>query len=178
MMKTLAFLLALPLAAAAQATKEDIKKLVGAGVSEDVVVTFIRAHGQPRMSADDLVELKQAGAGEKILTALAGSPVPAPVPASRIEVVEKVVERPVYVPSPTYVYSTPSVSSSWCGSHYGYDACGFSYARPVISYTSSWYPRSYYSSWYGSRNYYGGYGGYRSYSSCRPRVGISVGWRW
>ena len=166
-----AFLAALPLAAAAQVTKEDIKKLVAAGVSEDVVLTYIRANGPaPRMSADDIIELKQAGAGEKVLASLAGAP------AVRPQVVERVVEKPVYIPQSTYVYSTPPASSYWCSSHYGYDSCSH-YVRPIVTYSaypsyySSCYPRSYYygASWYGSSHYY---------SSHRPRVGISVGWRW
>jgi len=177
MKKTLtafAFLAALPLAAAAQVSKDDIKKLVSAGVSDDVVLTYVRANGPaPRMSADDLIELKQAGAGEKVLGALAsGSSAPAPAP--RTEVVERVVEKPVYVPQTTYVYSTPSVSSYWCSSHYGYDSC-HTYVRPVVSY--SYYPRYYYSG-----SYYGSYCGpsyYRSHHySSRPRFGLSVGWRW
>ena len=175
---TLAFLAVLPLAAAAQVSKEDIKKLVAAGVSEDVVLTYVRANGPaPRMSADDLIELKQAGAGDRVLSALAGgspSPAPVPVPAVRTEVVERVVERPVYVPQTAYVYSNPGVSTYWCSSHYSYDGCSH-YVRPIVTYASyssysSCYPRSYYSPSYFGSSYY--------HCSSRPRVGISVGWRW
>jgi hypothetical protein len=173
MIATFGFLAALPLAAAAQVTKEDIKKLVAAGVSEDVVLTYVRANGPaPKLSADDIVELKQAGAGEKVLAALAAGTTSAPAPAPRTEVVERVVEKPVYVPQTTYVYSTPSSSSYWCSSHYSYDGC-HTYVRPIVTY-------GYYSSWY-PRHYYGGYyGGYYRSSHCYPRsrVGISVGWRW
>lgn len=163
-----AFLAALPLAAAAQVTKEDIKKLVAAGVSDDVVLTYVRANGPaPRMTADDLIELKQAGAGEKTLASLASGGSNPSTPAPRVEVVEK----PVYVPQTTYVYSTPSVSSYWCSSHYSYDGCSSYYARPVV-YGSYYYPRYSYYSGYCGPSYYG-----RHYYS-RPRVGISVGWRW
>lgn len=190
LLATLAFLAAVPLAAVAQVTKEDIKKLVAAGVSDDVVLTYVRANGPaPKMSADDIVELKQAGAGEKVLAALASgtntpsTPAPEPVPA-------QVVERPVYVPQTTYVYSQPGVSSYWCSSHYCYDSCS-TYVRPIVTYSTPYYysypywsrpyygyaPR-YYSSWY--RPSFGvgvGYGwGYRSCG--RSRVGISVGWGW
>lgn len=161
-MKFAAFALfaALPLAAAAQVSKEDIKKLAAAGVSEDVILTYVRANGgAPRMSADDIVELKKAGVGDRVLAALAGS-TSAPAPA----VVERVVEKPVYVPQTTYVYSsTPS--------YYTYDSYPSYYYRPYVY--ASWYPRSYYSGWCGPS--------YRSsyyYSSCRPRVGVSIGWRW
>jgi hypothetical protein len=160
-MKIAAFALfaALPLAAAAQVSKEDIKKLAAAGVSEDVILTYVRTNGgAPRMSADDIIELKQAGVGDRVLGALAGmTTVPAP------SVVERVVEKPVYVPQTTYVTS----------SYDYYEPYAYAY-RPVY-YTSSWYPRYYYSGWCGPS--------YRSsfhYSSshCRPRVGISLGWRW
>ncbi len=155
-MKFAAFALfaALPLTAAAQASKEDIKKLAAAGVSEDVILTYVRANGgAPRMSADDIVDLKKAGVGDRVLNALAGS-TSAPAPA--------VVEKPVYVPQPTYVYSSTPVY---------YDSYPSYYYRPYVY--SSWYPRYYYSGWCGPS--------YRSsfyYSSCRPRVGVSIGWRW
>lgn len=158
----------LPLAADAQVSKADIKKLAAAGVSEDVILTYIRANGgAPRMSADDLVDLKQAGVGDRVLASLAGattSPAaPAPAP------IERVVERPVYVPQTTYVY--PAASSYWCGSHYAYDHCKPYYYRPYVAY-AGWYPR-YYNSWgVGYTRYWGGH--------CRPRTGVSVGigWGW
>ncbi|HEX7899644.1 MAG TPA: hypothetical protein VF950_17880 [Planctomycetota bacterium] len=178
----LAFLAALPLAAAAQVSKEDIKKLVAAGVSEDVVLTYVRANGPaPRMSADDLIELKQAGAGEKVLAALASGTTSAPAPRPQV------VEQPAYAPQTTYVYSTPPASSYWCSSHYSYDGCS-TYVRPVVSY-------GYYPSYYGGYGYYGGgycgpsyyrrpyysgyYGGYYG-GRCGSgaRVGVSIGWRW
>lgn len=163
---------------AAQVTKEDIKKLVAAGVSEDVVLTYVRANGPaPKLSADDLVELKQAGAGEKVLAALAAGTTNAPAPRT------EVVEKPVYVPQTTYVYSQPAASSYWCSSHYGYDSCS-TYVRPVYTY-AGYYPR-YYGGYYGSGYYRGGYVGYgwgRGYyggGHCYPRarVGVSVGFRW
>jgi hypothetical protein len=175
---------ALPLAAAAQVSKDDIKKLAVAGVSDDVILTFVRANGgAPRMSADDLVELKKAGAGDRVLASLAGtstSDAAAEAPS------ERVVERPVYVTRPTYVYSTPYAGSGWCGSHYAYDSCGsYYYYRPTYLYAST-YPRYWGSGWYGHGGYYGGgWGvglGYSRYwgGHCGSRYGVSVGlgWRW
>ena len=171
---TFAFLAALPLAAAAQATKDDIKKLAAAGVSDDVILTYVRANGPlPKLSADDIIELKQAGAGEKVLNALAGqttalAPAAAPAPA-RTEVVERVVERP------TYVYTTPSVSSYWCSSHYCYDTC-HTYVRPIVTYSSYYYHRPYYYSHYYYRPSVSvGYGWGRR---CGSRWGVGIGWGW
>lgn len=95
----------IPAAAAADVSKEDIKKLAAAGISDEVILTYLRTHGPvPTFTADDLVELKQAGVSERVLAELAGrpaaAPAPPPAPAPRTEV----VERTVYVPSsPTYV---------------------------------------------------------------------------
>lgn len=165
-----ATLAALPLAAAADVSKEDIRKLVAAGVGDEVIVSFIRANSPVhKLSADDVVELKQAGASERVLGALMGS-APA-APARRVETVERVVEQPVYVPQTTYVYSTPYYYGSYYPSSYYYGSC----------YPSYYYPRYSYSSYCGP-TYYRGYSGYAGYGygyrSCGPRVGISVGYRW
>lgn len=170
---SLVFLAAAPLAAVAQATKDDIKKLATAGVSEDVIVAYVRSNGVPKLTADELIELKNAGVGEKVLTALASPSAPAAQPsqpATRTEV----IEQPVY--RTQYVY-TPSVSSYWCSSHYAYDACRPSYYYPSYYYPTYTYARPYYSSYYsgycGPRSYgsYGYWGGY-------PRVSVGFGFGW
>ena len=155
---------ALPLAAAAQASKDEVKKLAAAGVSEDVILTFVRARGgAPRMSADDLVDLKNAGVGDRVLAYMAGSTnAPAPAP-------ERAVERTVYVQQPTYVYaSTPYYGY---GYDYGYDSYPAYYYRPYFY--RPYYYRPYYSGWYGSPYYASG---------CGPRLGFSlgvgIGWGW
>jgi hypothetical protein len=169
----MAVLAAAPLAAAADVTKEDVKKLVAAGISEDVILSYIRNNGPVvKLSADDVVELKQAGASERVLAAMMGT-APA-APAARPDVVERVVEKPVYVPQTTYVYSTPSYvyptySSVWCYRHSCYDSCG-GYYRPYYYSSSYCYPRySYYYPSVGFSNYRSGYHrgwGYR----------VGVGW--
>ena len=63
-----------PACAFADVTKEEIRRLVAAGVSEDVILTYIRRHGPVcRLTADDLVDLKAAGACDRVLAALVSS---------------------------------------------------------------------------------------------------------
>ena len=148
----IAILAAAPLAASADVSKEDIKKLAGAGVGEEVILTFIRSNGPvARLTADDLIELKQAGASERVLTALAGGSAPAARPQVVERQVERVVERPVYAPATTYVYESPSYYTGYypywpnyyysnCYPRYSYSTysprCGASY------YSSRCYPSS------------------------------------
>src|SRR6188508_1879234 len=84
-MKTLAmaltFLAALPLAA--QVSKEDIKKLAAAGISDDVILSYVKANGPvAKLSAEDVIELKQAGTSEKVLSVIVAGSMPAPAPAA------------------------------------------------------------------------------------------------
>jgi hypothetical protein len=52
-------------------SKEELKRLVAAGVSDDVIVEFIRSHGPvAAMSPEDLIDLKKANVSEKVLSAL------------------------------------------------------------------------------------------------------------
>jgi hypothetical protein len=63
-----------PACAFADVTKEEIRRLLAAGVSEDIILTYVRQHGPvARLSADDLVDLKAAGAGDRILSLLLSS---------------------------------------------------------------------------------------------------------
>lgn len=167
-MLAFAFLASVPLAAAADVSKEDIKKLVAAGISEDVILTYIRTHGPvAKLTSDDMVELKQAGASQKILNAVAGDSTPAAAPAQKV--VERVVEKKVYVPRTTYVYDrSPVYYSSYPTYSYGVYSSYYNYCSPYYRSYSYSYPRyrSYsYPRYYGSR-----------YGYCGPRVGFSVGW--
>ena len=146
---TLTFLAALPLAA--QVTKEDLKKLTSAGISDEVIISYVKANGPVvKLSADDVIELKQAGASEKLLSVILGAPAPerqaAPPPATT-----------TYLTQPTPYYYTPT------------------------SYYYDYYPTSYYPSYsYSYPRYYSSYSYPRYYSSyCYPS--FSVGWssgRW
>lgn len=176
LMMTLGFLAALPIAAAAQATQEDLKKLAAAGVGDDVVLAFVRANGPaPRLSAGDVAELKKAGVSDRVLQALIGAPseaAPAPERA-----VERVVERPVYAPR-TYTETEPYYPVSYRYASY----------TPSYYYPSYSYYRPFYGGWcspgYRYGGYYGRYGyGYGSgwgvgvgYSG--GRWGVGVGYRW
>src|SRR5688572_4373694 len=114
-MRTLASLLILaaaPALASAQATKEDLKKLAKAGISEDVILVYIKANGfQGKPTSDDLVELKEAGLSDRILTGLlspAEAPAPAPAPvAPQVIQPEPAPSTTVYV-QPTTVTSYPT----------------------------------------------------------------------
>ena len=170
-MKTFAALLILaasPAFAAAQATKEDLKKLSKGGVSDDVILNFIKRKGFPgKLSSDDLVELKDAGLSERVLGELLAGPA---APAGKSE-------------SPGRTYSWGSLgrggpynyrgSYSYAGYSPYYWSYGYPYYRPYSnpyyshSYYRPYYPyyrpyyRPYYGSYYrptyGARYYRGGY---------------------
>jgi hypothetical protein len=169
-MLTVGFAVAMPLLALANVTKEEIKKLVSAGISDEVILTYIRTHGPVvPLSADDLVDLKRAGAGDRLLAGLVGSPA---TPAAAQAPAPPVVAAPAApagsytetVVAPSYAYVSPAY---YAGYPYYYS----SYYYPYYPYYySGCYPRYYYSGCY-PRYYYGGYG-------CYPRGGVSVGSEW
>jgi hypothetical protein len=139
---TLTFLAGLPLAVSAQVSKEDIKKLTGAGISDEVILSYVKANGPvAKLSAEDVIELKQAGASEKLLSVILGSAAAAPA-------TERIVER--------QVVTRPATST------YVYDSTPY-YYTPTSYYSDYYYtPRSYYSpSYYYYPSYYS--------SSCYPR---------
>jgi len=153
---TLTLLAGLPLALSAQVSKEDIKKLTAAGISDEVILSYVKANGPvAKLSAEDVIELKQAGASEKLLSVLLSSP------AAERAVERQAVTRPatssVVVDSTPYYYTPASYSYDYYPSSY--------YYYPGYSY----YPR-YYSSYYYPRY---------SYSYCWPSfsIGFSTG-RW
>ena len=128
--------IAFPMTAAADVTKEDILKLTGAGISQDVIVNFIKANAPVRnFTADELVELKKKGVGDRVLAALTAKPAkPAPRPAPRPKAPRTSVVREWRAPVSYYYYSRPYYStfyglgynyshsghySSHYGSHYG-----------------------------------------------------------
>jgi hypothetical protein len=147
------FLAALPLAVAAQVSKEDLKKLAAAGISDDVILSYVKANGGvARLSAEDVIELKQSGASEKLLASILGS---APAPSAAAPEQRSTYTADSYAPPATtsYVYDSspyyyPSVSYAvGIGAYFG----GY------YPYYYSCYPR-YYGYSYCSPHYYGGYG--------------------
>lgn len=175
---TLALLTGMTVAASAQVTKEDLKKLTAAGVSEEVIISYVKANGGvARLSADDLIELKQAGASEKLLASVLSGPAPAQAPQVQVE------RQVVTQPRTTYVVdSAPYYDSSYYGtisSYYGgYAPYYYPYYYPSYYYGSC-YPRSYYygSSCYPRYNYSSCYTGgyYNGYNCSRPYYSGGVG---
>lgn len=190
-------------AAFAGVTKEDLKKLVSAGVTDDVILAFVQANGPvDSLSADDLIELKKAGASDKLLQAVLAKPEkpqeqpparpqPAAQQAPPATEPQRVVERQTVYAEPvrttydyayppvTYDYYYPStVTPVYCCRHRTYDRC--------TAYTTSTYYPSYaytYSYAYPSCRYTSyGYSGYPSYSyyysGSRCGRGSSVKIRW
>lgn len=155
-----AFLLSLliPLAAAADVTKEDIRRLHAAGVSEDVIVSYIHANRPvARLSVEDLADLKREGVGDKVLAALVAEPSSAPRTTT-------VYASPSYTYYPSYPYSygyTYAYPYRYSYPYYGYGYYGHGH-YPYYSYRYPYY------SHHGHRYYHspGHYGhhGYRSHS--------------
>lgn len=141
---TLPGFLALP--AWADVTKEELKKLANAGVSEEVIISYIKANGPvAKLSADDLVELKRAGLTEKALAAAVATPTPSSTGTS-------IVENRTYTAPTTVVYPR----SSYYGSYDYYRPYGYyygSYYYPSYSHLN----RHYYSPHHGTGRY-GHYG--------------------
>jgi hypothetical protein len=161
---TFAFLAGLPLAAAAQVSKEDIKKLTAAGISDDVILSYVKANGPvAKLSAEDVIELKQAGASEKVLNVILSGPPAAQAPAPATTAVVRTT--PYYYQPSTVVYDNPDYYYPATYSYGAYASTYYPRSTYWPSYSYSYYPR-YYSSW----NCYP-----RSYYSY-PRSYYSVGW--
>jgi hypothetical protein len=119
-------LAALAMPAMADVTKEDLKKLARAGISEDVILSYVKANGPlARLSAEDLIELKQAGASENLLVSVLAIPATAPAYSPQPET------RPIVVEKPLYSSATTA---------YGYDSAPYYYTPTSTYYTSSYYP--------------------------------------
>ena len=149
---------ALSMPVLADVTKEDLKKLAKAGISDDVILSYVKANAPlARLSPEDLIELKQAGASEKLLASVLAVPATSPSPAARQESGRMVAQQPVYTPATTYVY----------------DATPYYYAPSTANYSSYpgyYYPRSYY---YPSYSFsYGHWPSHHSYSSSGVHSGI------
>ena len=111
-----------PLTSWAEVTKMDIQKLTAAGISEDIVLTFIRRNGPiVPLSADDLVELKRAGVGDRVLAALLpGTPV-APALSPPPPAVEAAGPGPYVPPAPPVAIGAMDYAFSddpWCAGLY------------------------------------------------------------
>jgi hypothetical protein len=165
---TLTFLAALPLALSAQVSKEDIRKLCSAGISDEVILSYVKANGPvAKLSAEDVIELKQAGASEKLLSVILGAPQAAPAPERMPE--KTVITRPAttsYVYDSTPYYYTPS--------SYAYDYYPTSYYYPTYSYYPRYYSSYYYPRYYSSYCYPSFSVGFSSGRWCSPRFSLGV----
>jgi len=152
-----------PLAVFADVSKEDLKKLCAAGISNDVILSYVRSNGPlVKLSAEEVVELRQAGANNGLLVALLSTPSPA-------STVSPVYSPPVapsvtYVPPPSsVVYSTiPSDTSAVYDDFYPgayYSPSYSAYGAPSFGIGCGYYGGRYCGSRYGNR-YCGGFGVY------------------
>lgn len=154
----LAFLLATPLAIRAEVTKEDLRKLCAAGISDATILTYVRANPPLRtLTAIDLVDLRRAGASDILLSSLLGlatgtaSPGEELTPAPAVSEVYTVPASDQSTVSYDSCYPADScvlVPSTVCFPSFGLglDLCGGLYSG----------------CYYGTRCYrgYGRYGGY------------------
>jgi hypothetical protein len=93
--RTLGLLLCLGATAFADVDKEELKKLVRAGLSDDLIIGYVRQKGPlVRLSADDVVELKNAGLSDVLLVSLLPHQAPAPKPASTDAATAKLLSDP------------------------------------------------------------------------------------
>lgn len=98
---------------ASPVTKAEVLKLTKAGLGDDVIVTRIRVEGVESFpSADDVIELKEAGVTDRVLEAMLSAE---SAPRGDDEVRPRVVYRYAY---PQYGYGAWSYYDPW---HYGWD---------------------------------------------------------
>ena len=163
----LALFFSIPLTASADTTKEEIIKLAKAGISDEVIITFVKRNPlYSDLTSDDIIELKKAGVSDNVLSSLLAKTEPAPAPVQKEEQTEvfpgttprtRIVEK-VYVQEPrTVYYNYPTQRQSY----YTYP----SQRRTYYTYpTTRYYTPSYYSSYSYPSN---SYRRYRS-SRCGP----------
>jgi hypothetical protein len=104
MMMRLLFLAAGPLILAAEVSKEDLKKLVAAGISDNVIVSFVQANGPvTKLTPEDVIELKTAGMREALLAIVLSTPAPAASTTSTVSTRSSASN--VYVTTPAAGYT-------------------------------------------------------------------------
>jgi len=169
MMMTLLFLATGPLLLAAEVSKEDLKKLVAAGISDKVIVSFVQANGPvAKLTPEDLIELKTAGITEALLATVLSTPAPPArtAPVTRPSASNVYVTTPAAGPEYTYVdsYYSPSYYPYYPYYSYPYVGIGFGYYG------------GYYGGHYGCYPYYGyghsHYGGHPSYGGSHGGHGV------
>lgn len=142
-----AFLGMASVAAFADVSKENIKTLQKANVSEEVILSYIKANGPIiKLSADDLVELRQAGVSDKVLQAMAGGS-PGETAPGRVSAAN--AAPPAAYVAPSYLSEDPYYGSSY--NNYSYPRTYSGYYNYGGYYSPSHsYPRHYDNSHHGN----------------------------
>ncbi len=131
-------LLATPLTLLAQVSKEEVRRLLDAHVSEQTIVSYVQRNGpMEALSVEDLSDLKSAGASDSLLQALIQAQT-----ASSYNRTPSTDSTPYTTESSTVIYDSPQ--------YYYYS----SPAYPTYAYS---YPAPYYSTYYPYRYYYPSY---------------------
>ncbi|HVE38706.1 MAG TPA: hypothetical protein VNM14_02380 [Planctomycetota bacterium] len=164
-------LLATPLTLLAQVSKEEVRRLLDAHVSEQTIISYVQRNGPMEvLSVEDLGDLKGAGASDSLLQALIQAQTSSSYRPPSTDSTPYTTEpsSTVIYDSPQYYYSYPSTA---------YPAYSYSYPAPYYYYSSyypsyypyrySYYPYRYYPNYY-NQNYYHGHtypyrGGYSGY---------------
>jgi hypothetical protein len=91
-------------------TVDGVISLVGAGISDDLIIAKIQKSGQTfDLSTDDMVRLKKAGASDTVMKAMmSGTPAPAAVPAVPVAAPNAAVAPPADV-APNPVAENPNM---------------------------------------------------------------------
>lgn len=134
--RTFALFAVLSSASLADVGKEELKKLVQAGLSEELILNYVRYKAPlARISADDLLELKKAGLSDSLLTRLlpyqepaADPAASAPKPASTAAAMAKLLADPDIVYDGRAFYPRSYFSSDHAA--YSSAAIGFSTVNP------------------------------------------------
>ena len=162
-----ALLLTSAAAAVADVGKDELKKLAQAGLSDDLILSYVRSKGGvARLSAGDLVELKGAGMNDVLLETLIalGTPPPSAETAAE-EARAKLLSNPKVVFDGRYYYPRSYFSSdysAYCSPAIG---IGVAYYYPGACPSIGWsYGRSCGRGWMTAR------AGYGSCGSGGPRV--------
>jgi len=139
----------------------EVVKMSNAGIDEKTITTYVESSPPFRLSADDVIHLRDAGVPSQVVTAMlqhGKASIAAPAPSSTPSIAGQ-AQQPPYgayaAPSqPVYAESSPQVVYTDPAYVYSYPSYGYSY--PSIGIGFSWgFP------WYGyGYGRYCGYGGY------------------
>jgi hypothetical protein len=158
-------LFASPLTLLAQVSKEEVRRLLDAHVSEQTIMSYVQRNGpMDALSVEDLGDLKNAGASDTLLQALIQAQTAySTKPPSTDSTGSYTESSTVIYDSPQYYYPStayPAYSYSYPAPYY-YSYYPYSYSYPYRYYSS--YPYRYYPNRYPT--YHGGHSYPYNYSS-------------